>query len=279
MNGKKKKTSPSIYQDYANSLFIIGTISFIIIVYMFFFLSSNFVHEPTPATPLNEPLMFDEETRSVTLLEAEYSPEQQIMEVKIQLHNSDFDGIETYAYYVDILRGNNSRLEIEEVAHSDIITVVQIHHLKPRFKELTLNLAPQLDEITENNLTSLVITKDNYSVVSEIKTLKAQDYLIEKLHLTIEQLQLKISETEELIKQKEEEISAAEKKNADLEKSKVFFTTEERESVDQEISTNNGYIEQLTAEVDSLKQTIADCQSQIKETNKLIAEYETNEKE
>lgn len=271
MSDKNKFANATMYRDTKSSILVIGPLLVIIIIYAAFFLAASIMKPLSPATPLNEAFSFDEDTRTISLLEATYSPSQELMEVKLQLHNNDFDGIEKYVYEAHILRGNMKKLEVKEIVHSDIITVIQIHHLKPRFKELTLYLAPQLDEILETNMTAVVVTEENYTAVNSIDTLQLPEYLLARLQLTADQLTREIEEAETQITSKEKEIASIRKKNADLEESKVFFTSEEVLAVDAEIASNKNHIEQLAGEINTLNESVSLNRVQLKETNELIA--------
>ena len=100
-------------------IFIITAI--ILAGYGFFFTSDYIFKSTTAATPLDEPLSYDQEARIVALLEAAYSPDLELMEIKLQLSNSTFDGIDEYYFDADVLRGSKEKLEIKQVAHTEIL--------------------------------------------------------------------------------------------------------------------------------------------------------------
>ena len=110
MSDKTKFANKTMYRDVKNSILIIGPLLMIIVVYAVFFIAAGLMTAPSLATPLNENRSFDEDTRTISLLEATYSPSQELMEIKLQLHNNDFDGIENYVYEAHILRGNMKKL-------------------------------------------------------------------------------------------------------------------------------------------------------------------------
>lgn len=278
MKSNIPNADPHVYQDKKHSRFMVGYLLVIIIIYLLFFSSGYIIHEPATATPLNEPYSFDEDSRSITLLDAAYSPSQEMMEIKIQLHNSDLDGIEDYYFDVDVLRGNRNKLEIKEVLHTEILTVIQVYHVPPRFSELTLYLAPQLDKVTESNMTSVVITSENYNEQSHIETLSLQDYLIDRLQITVSTLQAEKNENEQMIASIDLQIEAIKDKNKNLDSSKPFLTSAEMEEIENQISANKSQIDLLLKEQAALIEQNVKIGDQIDDAQQIISQQE-NEKE
>ena len=130
-------------------------------------------------------------------------------------------------------------------------------------------LAPQLEEIQEVNMTSVVITEENYTSVSSIQTLTIPEYLLARLQITADQLTKQIEEAENEIALKEKEIASIKKKNADLEESKVFFTSEEVLAVDAGIASKKNHNEQLTGEISTLNETSSLTRVKLRGTNEL----------
>lgn len=265
MSNTDKAKHPRVYRDHRQETLIIITVIIVILGYVFFFTSGYLFKDTSVATPLDSPITFSEDTRSVTLLEADYSPSQETMEIKIQLTNKTFDGIDDYYFEADVLRGNKNTLKVKQVVHTEILTVIQISGVKPRYRELTLYLAPKLKNVAQKNLYALVVNNKNCKSTSHIEAKTLTEYLVDRLKLTISRLTKEFDANTAKIKANTTLIQKMSSKNTELEKSKMYLTLDEIELVSDQIANNKAQIKTLQNDNAALEATNKDLTQQIED--------------
>ena len=91
------------------------------------------------------------ENRSVTLVSAEYSKDQEIMEIVLNLKNNNYDNVDTYYYALTAMNEKSSKIKIKEIFNEDLFTVIRLEGVKKNYREIEFMLAPKVGDINEIN--------------------------------------------------------------------------------------------------------------------------------
>lgn len=262
---------PYVYRNNRNKTMRVATIIIIILIYIFFFTSQltipNKITDKSETTKIGQNIEYGE-NRSYTLISAVYSEDQSMIEIVMQLQNSNFDGIDSY-YYAHALTGSDEAgTYTKEVINDQIITVVRINSVK-EFDEILFQFAPKtsddIEKIKDESVGEIVLNKHNLTY-RKIDTKKTKyDYLKERLDTVIADYEKKLISTNNKISELETQVLSLTNENEQLEKSKSFITSQEYEDALIKISDNEQKIIEAQEDVENYKKKAADIDMQIKE--------------
>lgn len=258
---EKKKTRKPIY-------IVIG----VLIIYAFFFTSKLTI--PQPITDKSDVTIIGEEVeygdnRGATLVSAEYSKEQEMMELVLNLKNDNYDNINDYYYALTAVNEKSDKIKIKEVFNEDLFTVIRLNGVKKNYREIEFLIAPKLadiNEITDDQTAILTLNKYNVTSVSKIKTDKTKtDYLKERLMGMLQQLEARLAKQEDKLEKLEVKKAALGKEIADSEKEQKYMTAEEVQEIIERNQSNRDLIDETTDAIEKQKKKIEKTQAEIKD--------------
>lgn len=250
----------------------------ILLIYIFFFTSKLTVPQPiTKADNVTIPGTEEEfaQNRSVTLLSAEYSKDQEMLEMVLNLKNENYDNVNDYYYALTAVNENSADIEIKEVIKEDLLAVIRLQGVKKNYREIEFMIAPKLgpiNEISDDMTASIILNKYNVTTVSKIDTAKTKtEYLQERLIGMTQQLESKLDKQEYKLEQLETKKAALQKEIEDSEKEEKYMTAAEAKSTalrnaeNQElILDTEDLIQKQKEKITKTKAEIEDAQSKIK---------------
>lgn len=224
-------------------------ISFCLIIvagYAFFFNSKVILPngESFTTTPYNAVQAFSDQ-RTVALSRWNYSPDQQLMEVEVEISNSSFDGVDEYDYISLVRTGGGAikKYPVKKILEAPDFSVVQIQNIPQNYKSVSLRLQPH--GYGDDSIVKLYGSPDSIKQVSSIQTRTVSEY--QKLRID-EQIQ----GYKDAIQTLQIEYDAAQKKienivakNKLLDGSKQYQTAEDIEKTNETISDNKSIMDNL----------------------------------
>ncbi len=210
--------------------YLIGAV---VIIYCFFFLSSLILPaqrtDKADITPIGEPVPFAE-NRTVTLVDAKYSKEQEIMEVVLHFSNQNYDNVNEYYYTLTLAGANTKGMMVEEVYNEDLFTVLRVKDVPAKYTEMTLLFAPKVvDEadITDDITGIVTLNKFNVTAASIDLNKSRTDYLAERMDLVISNYDKQLSRQEKKLDELRKVEAAIVSENEEFEKNKKYMTEQE----------------------------------------------------
>lgn len=239
-------------------------------IYLFFFTSRLILSEPISSavetTEIGKNVQYGEQ-RAFRLLEAVYSPADECMEIVLELSNGAYDNVNEYYYAAEIINGNSSDLDIQEVYNEDLLTVLRVFNVPERYKELALYLAPRTvaqRDVTDE-MTGTVILNERNVISGKIEFNKTESaYLEERLSVIIKAQEKELKQAEKEKSKIKTQISVVENARAELEKNRAYMTdseiAEKEEAIvydEQEKAILEEDLEQINNNIEKLQQEIA----------------------
>jgi hypothetical protein len=245
-----------------------GIIIFLFIAgYTFFFTSSYWMPQSSDAkafTHLGEAQEW--EAREVSVIRWDYSEEQELMEVELDITNKAYDGINKYKY--SAITKSGEQLEVKAVVEEDNWVILHLSNVPERFREISLRM--DMDDYSDDTL-KLYTNVNKVSKVSKIEEKSVQEYKLLKLEnqkklceKEIKALEKKISDSNNKVKNIESEIER-------LEGLKAYQTSKEQENTDYAINEANSQIEIEKGLVEDYGSQIQEFREKIKILDEEIA--------
>ena len=243
--------------------------------YIFFFSSQMWMPVTADAsyiTPVGTEKSWDD--RKVIINRWEYSINQNLMEVELNIENNSYDGNNKYKFSAVDLRGRKIKTEIK-VADEDWI-IVQIENVPDRWSDISL----RMETVKGNSGTLKLYTNINaVSKVSKIDNLDYKGYKIKSFNSEIEQMKKELNnkrkQQDKLRKQNIEINKEIERLNSD----KNYKTEEEVRAIDEKIgkaqttiTTNEQTINDIDGDIEEINKRIVLKEKQIEDLNKGAAE-------
>lgn len=267
--GEKDKRKAKHWQLQKGTIFFYAFFFFFIGGYLFFFTSRAWMPTTGTAekvTALNEKISWDD--REIKLMRWQYSEEQHLMEVELDITNTTFDG--TTSYQFEAMETSAGFLKVVPIIEDSDWVVVQIQDVPEKFAEISFRVENPNDE----NAGKLRLYT-NIQDVERVARLEVKDRMgyrigryeteIASYESEIEQLETKIMEEKQKMKNIEAEITK-------LEEQKEYQTESERENTDSilaeantELEQSQGRIEQHETDITEYQERIDNIQIQIKE--------------
>lgn len=247
-------------------LYLMGTI---LLVYLFFFCSNLFIpqgeiHKET-TTRMGEEVPFAE-NRTVTLIQATYSPKQQLMEIVLQYTNENYDNVDDYYYTLTLAGADTKGLTVKPRFEESLITVLLIEDLPKDYKELTLLFAPKtvaMDQITDEITGSVVLNAYNVTEGTVDTTKTKSAYLKERLEVVLDSYQKTLQRQEKQKQELEDRIDA-------LLAEQEAFLENKRYMTEEEVQQGEAMLIENETELMETREELKQQEAIIKETEELI---------
>lgn len=206
------------------------------------------------------------ENRSVRLISATYSAQQEMMELVLNFHNKNYDNVNDYYYVIKLLRGNADKVTIDEVYHEELFTVLRFRGLKDSYKELTLYFAPKTvpaKDVTDEMTGVIRLNKYNVSLGAiDMKKTKT-GYLADRIQAVIADCEKTLKEQQAALSEYEARADALLTENKELAANEKYMTQEEILSSEQTIAENELEYTQTQMQIGQQREMIAQTEQEI----------------
>lgn len=271
--GKIKKEileKEKIYHERKKSRMPIYMSIVVLIIYAFFFTSKLTIPQPISSKEQVAELGYAEEfaeNRTVTLVSAEYSKEQKILELVLNFKNKNYDNVNDYFYSLTSINADPADIKIDEIFNEDLFTVIRLSNVKKNYREIEFLLAPRIGEIsdvTDDMTASIILNKYNVTLVDRIDTSKSrEDYLKERLARLVDQLEKKLKSQEKKLEKLNDQKTAFKAEINNSQKEQKYMTSEE-------IAESNTRNEENQERILQVEEDIRKQESKIAKTKKEI---------
>ena len=239
--------------------------------YLFFFTSTLWLPVPyqgVEAKPLGT--SYTENNRTVTIDKWEYSKEQKMMEVLIEIEDYSIDGLHDYSW---TLATSERQLQAEVVAEDEELVVLRAQKVPRGWKEAKVVMdISEVEKAAGGEFTPITIYTNNkiVSEVDEIKDGDLESYKIAAYTNRIEVTKENIATAEEELKDIENQIREAEDNIASLKEKMEFQTDTEKADSEGLIDGFNNNINSLTRDKELKEAEIAEMKQKIELTEMLL---------
>lgn len=247
-----------------NKLLLIGII-IVVLIYVFFFTSrltlSPRISSAVETTIIGEQVEYGDQQRSYRVIDAIYSPEQKMFEIVFDFQSLAHDNVNDYYYAAEILNGNSGKLDINEVYHEDLFTVIRIGNVPKRYKELTFYFAPKLvpqEEVTDDMTGSVTLNRRNVTIAT-------MDFNKDKTKYLEERVDTIVADTEREYKKLKKECDEIENEIAAIDNEKKMLEENKEYMIDTEIKEKEDELEEADAEREKLSTDLAQKQAELKQ--------------
>lgn len=259
-----------------NSSFVIFII-FFISGYSIFFTSLSWFPSIGPSknyTPLESKQTLD--NREYTLKNWVYSPDENLMEIEIDVKNNNFDGIDKYLYSCRDEKYN--AIEVMPIIEDQNLLV---YHIKvpSQFKELSFRL--KVDNGQGNKFGDMIRFYTNYNVVetvAHITPLSINGYYAQRLERSINIYNKELSSYQNKINELKNKIQSAKEEINTLKDTMALLSSDEAEQARKRIHTIQKNITDFNQEITITEETVFDITDKIQEADKKLEEYQNKEK-
>lgn len=271
-NKKEVLEKEKIYHEKRKTRMPIYIVICVLLVYVFFFTSKITIPQPI-TNETNVTILGKEEefanNRSVTLVSAEYSREQELIELVLSLKNDNYDNVNNYYYALTAVNERSSKIKIKEVFNEELFTVIRLYNVKKNFREIEFLLAPKIGEIsdvTDDMTANIILNKYNVTSVNKIKTDKTKmDYLQDRLIGIVSQLEEKLHRQEENLEKLQIQKSSLEEEIINSEKEQKYMTEKEIQEAADRNQSNQDLIDETIMTIEKQKKKIEKTQAEIKD--------------
>lgn len=271
-NKKEVLEKEKIYHEKRKTRMPIYIVICVLLVYVFFFTSKITIPQPI-TNETNVTILGKEEefanNRSVTLVSAEYSREQELIELVLSLKNDNYDNVNNYYYALTAVNERSSKIKIKEVFNEELFTVIRLYNVKKNYREIEFLLAPKIGEIsdvTDDITANIILNKYNVTSVNKIKTDKTKmDYLQDRLIGIVSQLEEKLHRQEENLEKLQIQKSSLEEEIINSEKEQKYMTEKEIQEAADRNQSNQDLIDETIMTIEKQKKKIEKTQAEIKD--------------
>lgn len=264
---KKERRKKNILLNLFIFVFVFG--------YMLFLTSSSWYPAHTDLirpTAINKEQLWND--RTVTVTSWEYSEEQQLMEIKIEILNTSYDGIDHYEYEaVDRKKGF---FKVTPLLEDEDYLVLHISDIDKRWSEISLRLKlPGGDrESSDTDQIKLYTNVDKVKRVDVIKSKTPKQYYADRINEKIERYQDLISKLTEENVGYQESINQAKENIVTMENKKEYQTDQEIKETEEIIVRINTEIDTMQSKVDENEATIIEYQERIGKAEEQMKNYQ-----
>ena len=258
-----KKASRFFFGRSFRNTFLITFLLVILGGYAVFFTSSFWLPYSGnySFTPLGSAVEFANH-RTLTLSRWDYSPQQNLMEVELEIDNPNFDGLDQYLCDVVIRTGSGEQKgRVKTMVAQDDFFVLHLTNIPKNFTELSLRV--QVNSETVTGTAKIFSNKDEIRQVSSLTAKTKSEYLKDRVLALTEEYQQQI----QILQKTNEELSAKieniQKKNAQLEADKKYLTDQDIEKTNQRIASNESQIESAREQILGNESAISEYQLKI----------------
>lgn len=255
MASDKRKRNRNLFLGVVIFLFIGG--------YTVFFTSRFWLQIPVDsgiATKIGTTTDWND--REIRLIRWDYSKEQKLMEVELDITNKRYDGINRYQYSaVDL---NGTPLYVDKIIEKDDWVVLQIKDLPKRWSDVSLRMDMPKDDTTLKMYTSLKdVTK-----VGEIPKRSEKEYQILRCDSQINSYENTIKKLEQKTGRLNQENLRIQDKISELKEKETYQTDEEKENTEQLISDAESQMQMNTEDIEEQKNKVTEYQKRIENIEK-----------
>ena len=257
--------------------YLIGAV---VIIYCFFFLSSLILPaqrtDKADTTPVGEPVPFAE-NRTVTLVDAKYSKEQELMEIVLHFTNQNYDNVNEYYYALTLAGASTKGMKVEEIYNEDLFTVLRVKDVPPKYTEMTILFAPKV--VDETDITDEItgtVTLNKFNVTSAtIELNKARTaYLAERMNLVIANYEKQLSRQKNKLEELQQMEAAIISENEEFEKNKKYMTDQEISEKELVIIEKQDTLVEVREDIATQKAKIQNTQDKIDESKKKLESFD-----
>lgn len=237
--------------------------------YLFFFTSRYWMPttgEEERFTQIGQVTEWD--GKEIRLIRWDYAPEQQMMEVEIDLKDLSFQ--EPHEYEFSAMEINQGPLKVTTVLEETNWAVVQISAVPERWAEISFRISTPDNE--EAGTLRMYTNIEDVHRVSRIETLDRQGYQVARLENEITIYEDEIEELQEQIQDEKDRISMIQDEISELKQGQEYETeeqVEESEALIEEaqtqIQTAEDAIEEAYEDIVERQERIGNLQEQIRE--------------
>lgn len=275
MNKPKQKGNPE--QQEANRLYrkpqrsgkVWYGIGIVLLIYLGFFCSNWILPQQlTPADAVTRPGEAQNfaENRSVRLIKATYSPRQEVMELLLQFTNENYDNVEDYYYALELAGVKAKGLQVEEVFHEPLVTVLRIEDMPRSYQEMQLYVAPKtvpMDQVTDSITGTLILNRHNVTEGQIDRKQTRTGYLKERLDAVITDYEKIQKRQEDVQAEYETKIAALEAENQEIVENRRYRTDAESRRKEEDRLDNEEQISELRELVREQEQKVAATKREI----------------
>lgn len=186
--------------------------------------------------------------RTVTLGRWDYSPQQDLMEVELEIDNPNFDGLDKYICGVVIRTGFGEQTgSIKTVIAQDDFFVLHIRNVPKNFTELSLKI--QVNSETVSGTAKLFSNKDSIRQVVHLSEKTKSEYLKDRVLALTEEYQSQIDLLQKTNQELQAKIKNIQAKNAQLEQDKKYLTERDIQKTNDRIADNESQIKALREQI------------------------------
>lgn len=249
-------------------------IGLVLLIYLGFFCSNWILPQQlTPADAVTRPgeARSFAENRSVRLLRATYSPEQEVMEILLQFTNENYDNVEDYYYALELAGAKAKGLQVEPIFHEPLVTVLRIEHLPRSYQELQLYVAPKtvpMEQVTDAITGTLTLNRYNVTEGRINRRKTRTGYLKERLDSVIADYERIQKRQERVQADYETKIAALEAENQEILENRRYRTDAESRKKEEIRLDNEEQISELRELVKQQEQKVEATRREIQNAMK-----------
>lgn len=186
--------------------------------------------------------------RTLTLDRWDYSPEQDLMEVELEIDNPNFDGLDQYVCDVVIRTGSSEQTgTVKTVIAQDDFFVLHIWNVPKNFTELSLRI--EVNSETVLGTAKLFSNKDDVRRVPVLTEKTKSEYLKDRVLALTGEYQSQIDLLHKTNQELQEKIQNIQTKNAQLEQDKKYLTERDIQKTNTRIADNESQIKALQEQI------------------------------
>lgn len=277
-NDEEGTATLRLYQHTSKRTFIILIAVVIILGYLFFFTSPQFIKPKAASndpTPLGEAQQFGEDgQKSLTIQKWVYSPSQAMMEIWIVPDNQAFDGKNSYEFETAFQGAKkwDSSPSIDQMVHDEDLIVLILRDIPEKWVSIDLQAYYQ-GETKGDPLVDMYASFDSISRTQHIKVLSSNQYRASVVDTQIQSLQKQIQGYQNQIKQNEQTITNMDKEAQRINGDMALDTDDEKASDKDDLEEIKQRQKELEQKNQSLESQIADVNGTIGQLQKKRNSY------
>jgi|GEM_PF-743796 len=249
----------------SSNRFLVRFLIIFIVGYSLFFTSRFWLpktYEGVSVTPIGTTISANE--RNITIDSWQYSKDQEMMEVILEIENLSIDGIKEYKYQAF---DKDKEYKVEKVRGGDGFYVLRIYKVKSSWTELALRIDIRADDKSKNGDFEKIKIYTNDKIVNKVsklplKTLK--EYKEESYTQQIKTLEKRMAKNRRKKGKYEDSIKTANEKIKELEGKAKYQTKKEQTETAENIGTINQEKKNLEEKVTELEGEYKELQEKIK---------------
>lgn len=239
--------------------------------YTFFFSSKLWVDQRGSAKTLTKTgTSFSLNKRDITLLKWDYSEEQLMMEICLEIKNMAFDGYDTYKY--ETVDSNGNEAVIEKVVETPDLVVLDISGLDKKWTEVSLRVSMP-DESEESGIIRMYTNINDVEKTDHIKMRTKSEYQIERLEINIDTYKETIKEDKKGIEDEKAYQKTVSDEIKRLEDEMKYKTDEQQKETGELITTANTKLSESKEKIKRYEADIKENEEKISNAEELIEAY------